>query len=197
MPLWIQNLDERLLRWIGDTLRVPILNDAVCYYTHLGDAGLLFIALAVLMLCFAKTRRAGGTALAAMALGMVVTNMTIKPLISRDRPWVVMEGFETLARSADQNSFPSGHTCAAFAFAIAVCTVLPWRWAKITAVLVAVLMGFSRLYVGVHFPSDVLAGAVIGSLCGLLANWIVSRMIRLFTENSQNFRKKESQHGSK
>jgi undecaprenyl-diphosphatase len=180
MPIWIQNLDERVLRWIGDTLRLPILNGAVCFYTKLGDSGMLFIVLALLMLCFAKTRRAGGTALAAMAFGLVVTNLTIKPLMSRARPWVVMEGFETLVRSSDPNSFPSGHTCAAFAFAIAVCMVLPQRWAKAAAVAAAVLMGFSRLYVGVHFPSDVLAGAFIGSMCGLLASWIVTKALERF-----------------
>jgi undecaprenyl-diphosphatase len=141
---------------------------------------MLFIVLALLMLCFAKTRRAGGTALAAMAFGLVVTNLTIKPLMSRARPWVVMEGFETLVRSSDPNSFPSGHTCAAFAFAIAVCMVLPQRWAKAAAVAAAVLMGFSRLYVGVHFPSDVLAGAFIGSMCGLLASWIVTKALERF-----------------
>jgi undecaprenyl-diphosphatase len=197
MPNWIQALDERLLRWIGDSLRLPVLNSAVCFYSQLGDKGLLFIALALLMLCFAKTRRAGGTALTAMVLGLLVTNMTIKPLVSRDRPWIAMEDFETLIRNSDPNSFPSGHTCAAFAFAVAVCMTLPQRWARAAAVTVAILMGFSRLYVGVHFPSDVLVGAVIGSLCGLLASWLVPKMVDLFTEISQNNRKKESHHKSK
>jgi undecaprenyl-diphosphatase len=180
MPTWIQTLDERLLRWIEHSLRLPFLNEAVCFYTNLGDSGLMFIALALLMLCFARTRRAGGTALTAMTLGLVVTNLTIKPLVSRARPWVVMENFETLVRSSDQNSFPSGHTCAAFAFAVAVCMTARPRWLRAAAMAAAVLMGLSRLYVGVHFPSDVLAGAVIGSLCGALASWLVSKALERF-----------------
>lgn len=175
---WFQERDEWALRWIAEHLRTPVLDGAMCFYTGLGNAGLLFIAAAVVLLLFRQTRRAGGTALTAMSFGLIVTNLTIKPLLSRARPWVVMEGFEVLVKSADPNSFPSGHTCAAFAFAVAVCTVLPQRWAKAAALTAAVLMGASRLYVGVHFPSDVLAGAVIGSLCGLLAGWVVPRFLR-------------------
>ena len=63
------------------------------------------------------------------------------------------------------------------AFAVALCMTQPQRWAKGAALALAALMGFSRLYVGVHFPSDVLAGAVIGSLCGLLAGWMVPRFL--------------------
>lgn len=88
-----------------------------------------------------------------------------------------MENFAVLVTSSDPNSFPSGHTCAAFAFAVALCMTQPQRWAKGAALALAALMGFSRLYVGVHFPSDVLAGAVIGSLCGLLAGWMVPRFL--------------------
>ena len=74
-----------------------------------------------------------------------------------------------LVAEHDPNSFPSGHTCAAFAAASAWCRTLPRRWMKVTAVVLAALMGFSRLYVGVHFPSDVLAGMAVGLLCGWLA----------------------------
>ena len=178
MPDWLQTVDENALRWIAENVRVPILNVLMKFYTTLGNAGILFIALAVLMLFFRSTRRSGGTALTAMTFGLIVNNLTIKPLLSRARPWVVMPDFEVLVKSSDPNSFPSGHTCAAFAFALALCLSAPKRWMKIAAVAAAVLMGLSRLYVGVHFPSDVLAGAVIGSLCGLLAGWIVPRFMR-------------------
>ncbi len=179
MPDWLQSIDETALRWIAEHLRIPALDGLVSGFTNLGNAGILFIALAVVLLLFRSTRRAGGTALTAMTFGLIITNLTIKPLISRARPWVVMEDFTTLVTSSDPNSFPSGHTCAAFAFAVALCTALPkgWRWLRGAALVLAVLMGMSRLYVGVHFPSDVLAGAVIGTLCGLLAGWGVPRFL--------------------
>lgn len=168
---WIQNLDEQLLRALAQW-RTPMLNGLMTVYTGLGDAGLLFITAALILCLFRRTRRSGLTALGGMGLGLLVTNLTIKPLVERPRPWVVMADFETLVRSGDMNSFPSGHTCAAFAFAAALCCTLPEKWGRAAAVAAALLMGFSRLYVGVHFPSDVLAGALIGTLCGLLAAWL-------------------------
>lgn len=176
MPEWIQAVDESVLRWIA-AIRIPFLNTLMSFYTTLGNAGLLFIAAAVVLVIFKSTRRAGATALTAMTFGLIVTNLTIKPLLSRARPWVVMEEFEVLVKSSDPNSFPSGHTCAAFAFAVALCGVLPQKWARAAVLAAAFLMGASRLYVGVHFPSDVLAGALIGTLCGLLANWVVPRFL--------------------
>ena len=74
-----------------------------------------------------------------------------------------------LVTENDPNSFPSGHTCAAFAAGLSWARALPWRWGRIAAVVLAVLMGLSRLYVGVHFPTDVAAGAVIGALCAWAA----------------------------
>lgn len=191
MPQWIQEADEWVLRGIAEHFRTPVLNVLMEFYTALGDGGALFLVLAALMLMFRRTRRTGGTALTAMAFGLVVTNLTIKPLVSRARPWVVMEGFQVLLKSGDPNSFPSGHTCAAFAFALAVCMAAPERWMKAAAVAAAVLMGASRLYVGVHFPSDVLAGAVVGSLCGLLAGWIVPRFLRWFAAFIEKNRSKK------
>ena len=87
----IQHLDESILWWIAQNIRMDWLNPLVSVYTSLGNAGLGFIAVAVLLFAIRKTRWSGATALTAMALGMVVTNLTIKPLVTRARPWVVMD----------------------------------------------------------------------------------------------------------
>ena len=170
-------MDEAGLRWIGEHLRAGWLDPVMVFYTKLGNAGLLFIAAAVLLLLFRSTRRAGAAAGLGMTLGLLVTNLALKPLVARPRPWVVMEGWQALVTSSDMNSFPSGHTTAAFAFAAALCAVLPYKQAKAAALIAAALMGFSRLYGGVHFPTDVLAGAVIGAACGLLGGWFIKRII--------------------
>ena len=172
----IQHLDETLLSWIAQHIRVDWLDPLVVVYTSLGNGGLGFLVLALIFLVYAKTRRCGATALTGMALGLLVTNLTIKPLVTRPRPWVVMDGFVTLTTSSDLHSFPSGHTTAAFAFGVALFLTLPQKWARVAALIAATLMGLSRLYVGVHFPTDVLAGAVIGTVCGILANQIVLRI---------------------
>ncbi len=175
MPDIVQQFDEQALVWIAEHIRCAVLNPLMELYTQLGNTGLLFIVLGLAMLLWRPTRKAGFSALCAMLIGLVVVNFTIKPLVSRPRPWLVIENFVNLVPERDPNSFPSGHTNAAFAFAIAVCASAPKKWMKIAAVCAAVVMGLSRLYVGVHFPSDVLAGAAIGSLCGLLGAWVVSR----------------------
>lgn len=176
----IQNLDETALRWIASNLRTEWLDPIAVLYTSLGNGGWIFIAVSIAFLFFYKTRKAGVSSLIAMLLGLIVTNLTVKPLVARLRPWIVMENFAALITSSDPNSFPSGHTCAAFAFAAALCAVLPQKWAKAAALIAAALMGFSRLYVGVHFPSDVLAGVLIGTVCGLAGAWIGSAAFKRF-----------------
>ena len=93
-----------------------------------------------------------------------------------------MENFANLVPEKDPNSFPSGHTNAAFAFALAVCVAAPKRWMKITAVCMAAVMGLSRLYVGVHYPTDVLVGALIGSLCA----WAAWKLCQVYEDRKNS-----------
>ena len=169
---WLLQADGGALLWIQDTLRCAFLDPVLTVYTRLGNAGLLWIVLSLLLLLFPKTRKAGFVSLVAMLLGLLCTNVALKHMVGRTRPWLVVEGLTALVAEHDPNSFPSGHTCAAFAAASAWCRTLPRRWMKITAVVMAALMGFSRLYVGVHFPTDVLAGMAVGLFCGWLA-WLL------------------------
>ena len=95
--------------------------------------------------------------------------MALKHLVARPRPWLDVAGLIPLIAEHDPNSFPSGHTTAAFAAGMVWARALPWGWARPLAVVMAVCMGLSRLYVGVHYPTDVLAGALVGSFCAWLA----------------------------
>ena len=148
-------------------LHMSWLDPIVSLYTKLGDAGILWIVLSLAMLVYKPTRKAGALALCAMVLGLLVTNLTIKPLVERARPWLDWP-IVPLVTEKDPNSFPSGHTCAAFAAGMIWMRTLPWRWGRVAAVVLAALMGLSRLYVGVHYPTDVLVGAIIGALCALV-----------------------------
>ena len=162
-------------------LHMSWLDPIVSVYTKLGDAGILWITLSLLMLVWKPTRRAGTLALCAMILGLLVTNITIKPLVERARPWLDWP-IVPLVTEKDPNSFPSGHTCAAFAAGMSWVRTLPWRWGRITAVVLAVCMGLSRLYVGVHYPTDVMVGAVIGALCA----WVVWKLYQVYINKKQN-----------
>ena len=162
--------EGEILLWLQNELRCGVLDVFFTFYTRLGDAGLVWIVLSLGMLCHPKTRKAGLLGLGAMLMGLVCTNLILKPMVQRLRPWLVVEGLSALVAEGDPHSFPSGHTCAAFAAATAWWGNLPKRWMAHGALVLAALMGFSRLYVGVHFPSDVLMGAAVGCLCGWATN---------------------------
>lgn len=174
----IASWDASVLLWVQEFVRTPIGNLIIPIWSQLGNVGLLWIAASLLMLIFRKTRRAGAVALGAMLINLLVVNGIIKHLVARPRPWLVIDGLEVLVHEGDPNSFPSGHTSAACAFAAALCGELNVKWGKVLAVAAALFMGWSRIYVAVHFPSDVLAGAVIGALCGVLAVWLYRRFLK-------------------
>ncbi|MPN23221.1 hypothetical protein SDC9_170609 [bioreactor metagenome] len=169
-------MDGAVLMFIQNHLRADWLDGAMRFYTMLGDNGLLWIALSVLMLCFKPSRRAGFAALLAMFLGLVITNLILKILIARPRPWLDLAELLPLLEPPDPHSFPSGHTCGAFAAAGAWSRYLPRRWMKAGAVGSAVLMAYSRLYVGVHYLTDVLGGMLVGLLCAWVSVMLVEKM---------------------
>lgn len=162
--------EAAVLLWIQNVLRGPVMDAFFVVYTMLGNMGLCWLALSVVMLCFRKTRKAGMAGLLALLIGFLCTNVILKPLVSRVRPWLVVEGLTALVAEHDPHSFPSGHTCAAFAAALAWRPYVPGRWGDV-ALACAGLMGFSRLYVGVHFPTDVLCGALVG----VLSAWVIHK----------------------
>lgn len=156
------------LLWIQEFVRQDWLDPIVGLYTTLGNAGALWLALCLALLFFPRTRRAGAAGLLALGCSLLLTNGLLKHLAQRIRPWLLFDQLLPLVHEGDPNSFPSGHTSAAFAAAVAWARTLPRRWMKAVGLVMAALMGLSRLYVGVHFPVDVLCGALAGSLCGFL-----------------------------
>ena len=127
MPEWFLNLDGGILLWLQEAVRNAVLTPLFTLYTHLGDSGLMWIALSVLLLCFKKTRKAGAAGLMALLLSLMFTNGILKHLVERPRPWLTVEGLTPLIAEHDPNSFPSGHTSASFAAASAWCRTLPRR----------------------------------------------------------------------
>jgi undecaprenyl-diphosphatase len=163
----IQNLDGNLLLWIQNNLRGP-LDGILSFYTNLGEAGILWIAISVVMLCIRKTRRAGLTALAAMGVCYLFNDVMLKHLVCRPRPFVTVEGLVPLIKGPGSWSFPSGHSCSSLAAASAWWRTVEWKSLRVVLLALAILMALSRLYVGVHYPSDVLVGALIGTIGGQL-----------------------------
>lgn len=154
--------------------------------TLLGKAGIFFILCGLIALAFRRSRRMGFTILAALLLGLLFTNLALKNAIARPRPYadelsIFFTWWKEIGSGAEREiySFPSGHATASFAAATAVF----WCWDKRyswTAYLLAVLVGFSRIYLMVHYASDIIGGALVGFAAGSLAYILVRYGYRRF-----------------
>ena len=142
--------------------------------TFLGEAGWFWILLGIVLLCTRKYRKCGVAVLLALLLDLVLANMILKPLVARDRPCWINQEVELLVRVPGDFSFPSGHTMASFAAASAL--FFTWRRAGVWAFVLGTLMGISRLYFYVHFPTDVLAGVILGFFCGFAGVFLMKKV---------------------
>ena len=163
-----------------EAIHTPILNYIMYGITLLGDKGIFWILVALVML-FAlpkRYRKIGFTMAIALILSIIVCNLILKNAFQRQRPFWVDTTFENLFNyfdTIDDWSFPSGHTSASFAGALAI-----RMWKKregIIAIIIAALISISRLYLCVHYPTDVLVSLILGSLCGVAAYFIAKKLI--------------------
>ena len=168
-------MEAQILLWIQENLRADWLTPIVKGITFLGNTGWIWIACTLLLLCMPKTRRTGLCTALSLILDLLFVNVLAKNLFARTRPYEVIEGLTNIIEKQSDFSFPSGHTAASFAFATAFCLCMPKRY-SVPVWILALLISLSRLYVGVHYPTDILGGAVIGAFCGLLAVWIVRKI---------------------
>lgn len=160
-------IDFVILDWIQEHLRCGFLDAVMPAITNLAWNGLIWIILASVLLLVRKYRKCGMTMLVGLAAGSLVSNLLIKNLVGRPRPVWINQNIEILVTIPQDFSFPSGHSTASFA-AAAVLLHYDKRFG-IPALVLAVLIAFSRLYLYVHFPSDVAAGTLIGIVIGMLA----------------------------
>lgn len=171
---WIQGIDHSVLSWIVANLRHTVLTPIVVFVTSLGNAGLIWIVLSLILLIRPKTRRCGLAMLTALMLGLLIGNFGVKNIVARPRPFVTYPEITPLVTPGDVYSFPSGHTLSSFCAATA-CLYYSRKGGAACAVL-AILIGLSRLYVGVHYPSDVLGGALLGIVLGLISVYLVNKI---------------------
>ncbi len=200
------NFDLSVFEWI-QSIQSGILNTIMVVITTLGDEGIIFIAMGLVLMFTKKYRKAGVAMLVALLVMEVGNNLILKELIARPRPfyifspdaipadhkyygeifekataaverlpelaarWVDTYQFPNLVHAPSSWSFPSGHTSSAFAAAVAVL----WydRKIGIPTVVFAALMGFSRVYVQVHYCTDVIAGVLVGIVYALIGVLIV------------------------
>ena len=169
--LW--RFDFEILFYIKDH-RTAFLDAIVPFYTSLGDDGIIWIIVGLLMLIPKKTRKCGILVLGALLVMLVINNVILKNIIARPRPCATYPELVELVHVPTSYSFPSGHTVSAMAVAFTILTQHK-KLGYVTLVLAA-LMGLSRLYVGVHFPTDVYGGVIVGALIALIV-WYADKKL--------------------
>ena len=169
-------MEADILLWF-QSIRTPVLDGIFNVISLLGEHGLFPIFMCILMMAWRKTRYCGIGAAMSLAAEAIITNVTLKPLIARTRPYVDIDGLRAVSWNIPIDySFPSGHTGAWFAVASAMMMLAPKKF-SVPAAVMAVLVGISRLYLGVHYPTDVLAGAAIGIITGIIASLVIKKIV--------------------
>lgn len=162
---------ELKLLHLLQNLHDVILDKIMLGISCLGNMGMIWIFITILCLCLPKYRKCGITMAIALIVDVTLCNLVLKNLVARSRPCWVDQSVALLVANPKDYSFPSGHTAAAFASSV---TIFYYHKREgIAALILAVLIAFSRLYLFVHYPTDVLGGIVIGVLAGIAAVYIV------------------------
>lgn len=171
---FVTQIDGEILLWIQEYLRKDFLDPVMTAVTGLGDAGWFWIAASVFLLFSKQYKSVGMTGLIALFFGFLITNLWLKNAVMRIRPYEVIEGLRLIGKKAVDFSFPSGHSTASMAVSVVFLIRLPKK-AGIPACFLGILICFTRLYIGIHYPSDVLAGMAIGTAAAAAALWIMNK----------------------
>lgn len=174
--------EGNLLLLIQEYLRYPIVDDVMLFITKLGDKGFIWIVVGIIFLFPKKTRRAALLSLLSLVCAHLLCNEVLKDYVMRVRPYEVVEGLTSLIGAQSDYSFPSGHAMTSFAAAI-VYFRHQKRRLGVPMLTLAILIAVSRLYIGVHYPSDVIIGAVLGTI-------IAAIFILLFGKRNKKMKKR-------
>ena len=160
---WIQSLDSKALIFVIEHCRCAFFDVLMPVITSFGDKGFIWIAAAAVFILIGNPdfpwRKWGVLLFAGLGMNALFCNVILKPLFARIRPYNLFD-YTVLIEHVGDYSFPSGHTSTAFAAAVILYAMN--KKAGVAAYIFAVIMAFSRVYVGVHFPTDVLCGALVG-----------------------------------
>ncbi len=187
-------MEIEILKWVDEVFHGQIwLNYIMKYITYLGEFGAGAIITAVVLLIIPKTRRAGLAVAFALVFDVLIVNVILKLSVNRPRPWTEFTEIESFYESCGvrlptDSSFPSGHTAACFC--VAAVLLFRYKLKALPALIVAFLVAISRIYLCVHYPTDVLGGMIIGTLCGV-AGHFVARAVEKFLNDRKKKRTEE------
>lgn len=167
--------------------------------TLLGDEGIIWIVCAVALLFFKKYRKAGVAMLVALAVMLVCNNVVLKYAFDRVRPfnldldwWKAWYSYPDMVTRPTSPSFPSGHTSSSFAGAMALTMIVKQKRFAVPAFILASLIAFSRIYVFVHYPTDVIGGLIVGIIYGIIGVVIAKRLYPIIEKRISAFKAKRT-----
>lgn len=170
----LNNLDGNILLIIQEYFRNDVLTVIFTLITSLGDKGMIWVLISAILCIPKKTRRIGIACLLSLLGSLIINNGILKNLIQRSRPFDQIDALIPLINKPRDYSFPSGHTGSSFACAWILLRRLPKKYG-IPALILAIGISLSRLYLGVHYPSDVIVGMMSGILISYLAEFCVNK----------------------
>lgn len=179
MISWITQLDLNILYYVQDNMRSEVLNGVVRVFTSLGNYGLIWILFTLALFIYSDTRKVGIMCAVALILDLIICNGILKNVIARTRPYDAFENIRCIMPPQSDYSFPSGHTASSFAAVVPVIINKNTRKLGIAALVVAIFMAVSRIYVCVHYPSDVVGGIIVGLFCGAASCKIFQKYMQL------------------
>ena len=178
----LESLDFYILDLIQN-LKCPFLDFIIPRVTALGNGGMTWILMSLIMCINKKYRKTGITVLAALLAGFIICNIIIKPLAARPRPCWIDTSVPILINVPSDYSFPSGHTLSSFIAAFIL--LFSGNRFRYAAVVLASLIAFSRLYLYVHFPSDVLGGIFLAALIAYVVLGVSNKKFRIRKNNKK------------
>lgn len=180
-----------VLKWVHATFHSQgWLNYIMEGITYIGEFGLSVMVCAVILFIIKKTRYAGFDMAVGIIFNLLIVNVILKFAVDRPRPWSEYEGFVDFykqfgIRQPLDSSFPSGHT--AICFCGAVSLLFSYKIKALPAIIVAVLVALSRIYLCLHYPTDVLGGALIGTACGIGGHYAAKGIFALMRKKLPKF----------
>ncbi|MCD7808628.1 MAG: phosphatase PAP2 family protein [Erysipelotrichaceae bacterium] len=158
-------MEIQILNFIQN-IRTSFLDQIMIFITHLGSAGIIWIILTTILLLYPKTRKIGIILTIALFIDLLLCNIILKNIVARPRPFNINTAIELIINAPTDYSFPSGHTSASFSV-VSVLYILKHQLWKPSLIL-AIMIAFSRMYLYVHYPTDIIGGIICGIVCGYL-----------------------------
>lgn len=171
------DIDFSILDFIQTHLRSAVGDVIMPLISKLGNGGAIWILLAIVLCCIPKYRKTGIILVAALITDVLLCNVILKPLVARPRPFLFNSDIKLLIPPPTDFSFPSGHTAVSFTSAFTLLFSKNKLW--IPSMILASLIGFSRLYLYVHYPTDVFVGVLLGLIIGILVNVAMKKVLKI------------------